>query len=191
MNLKSKSLIHGEATVTVCDISSKEAQKMMREIEYASKRSWSEYRELLDRFHSLFQKRQFVLTNKVVDRGLEMLARSISGDVVYTGAINYCAVGTGTLASAAGDTQLGTETARKLVSSTTFSGPIAYISTFFTQAEAIANIREIGHFVDGTGTANSGRLYSRIGDPDTAELPVNKTALDTLTVDYRCTFSSI
>lgn len=205
--LVKKETIHakGEYTVSTCDTSSPKAKEMVKDIESVIEwgrnlvassptkanidLAWKTYREKLAEFHKLFLVKQVVYHNKVVDRGTEMLARIVSGDTTYTGIINYCALGTGTAAGAAGDTQLGTETFRKLVSSKTYSANQAFISTFFTAVETTGTYGEVGHFVDGTGTANSGRLFSRIGDPDTTELTVTKSASETLTIDYKVTFT--
>ena len=204
-------LAEGEYTLSKCQVDSRGASRAMAEIEeivawgrdIVAKAShdpilkmknmqivWSEYRRAIQDFHRLYLTHQLVLHNKVVDRGTEMLARIISGDVTYTGIINYCALGTGTAAGAAGDTQLGTEVFRKLKSSGTYSSNQAFVSTFFTATETTGTYGEVGHFVDGTGTANSGRLFSRIGDPDTTELSVTKSSLETLTIDYKATFTA-
>lgn len=202
-----KMVVAGEYTLSTCNVESPQAKKMMREIEEivawgqrmvekaspmrkfaVMDEAWKEYRRAIAEFHRLFLVNQMVVHNKVVDRGTEMLARIISGDTTYTGIINYCALGTGSAAGAAGDTQLGTETYRKLKSSSTFAANAAFVSTFFTAIETSGTFGEVGHFVDGTGTANSGRLFSRIGDPDTTELSVTKSTSETLTIDYKATF---
>lgn len=208
---REKVLAKGEYTLTTCDVRDPAAKKMAAEIEgiidwgrtlVASashdpqkkvqnmQLAWKEYRRAIVEFHRLFLVNQIVLHNKVVDRGTEMLARIISGDVTFTGVINYCALGTGIAAGAAADIQLGTEIFRKLKSSGTFASNQAFISTFFTATEVTGTIGEVGHFVDGTGSANSGRLFSRIGDPDTTELVVVKTNTETLTIDYKATFTA-
>ena len=204
-------LASGEYTLSKCDTRDPMAKKMEQEIgeviawgkklvseaagnpERVIKNmdlAWQEYRKAVEDFHRAFLISQVVVHNKVVDRGTEILARIISGDVTYTGVINYCALGTATTAGAAGDTQLVTETYRKAKSSGTFASNQAYISTFFTATEVTGTFGEVGHFVDGTGSANSGRLFSRIGDPDTTELPVTKTNTETLTIDYKATFAA-
>lgn len=200
----------GLYTLSKCDVRDRTAQRRMREVEEvvawgrnlvknavglqeqarAAGFAWSEYRRVLEDFHRLFLVNQMVLHNKVVDRGTEMLARIISGDTTYTGIINYCALGTGTSAGVAGDTQLGTETFRKLVSSKTYASNQAFISTFFTATETTGTYGEVGHFVDGTGTVNTGRLFSKIGDPETTELTVTKSSSETLTIDYKATFTA-
>lgn len=207
--MREKLLVAGEYTLSTCNIESSQAKKAMAEIEeivawgqrMVEKASplaklkvmnevWQEYRRAIAEFHRLYLAHQLVVHNKVVDRGTEMLARIVSGDTTYTGIINYCALGTATTAGAAGDTQLTTETYRKLKSSSTFASNQAFVSTFFTATETSGTFGEVGHFIDGTATANSGRLFSRIGDPDTTELSVTKSTSETLTIDYKATFTA-
>ena len=95
--------------------------------------------------------------------------------------ITHSAVGSGTNAAANGDTQLQNETFRKAIASASSSNEVAYFTAFYTAAEAVGTINEIGVFMNGTGTANSGTLFSR------ATLSVTKSAVETLTIDYTIT----
>ncbi len=124
--------------------------------------------------------------NLVVTAGLTLLANRISDASPDSGClVNYIAVGTGSTAPASGNTTLVTENARKQVSSRTNSGAVAAISTAFSAGEVpISTIRELGLFIDGTATANSGTLLARVLD----NFPV--TALDSVFVDWRVTFLS-
>lgn len=96
---------------------------------------------------------------------------------------NYTALGSGTTAPANGDTQLQTETFRKAIASQTKSNNIAYMTAFYTAAEAVATHREAGVFINGTGTANSGTLFSRVA------INITKSGTETLTIDYSITIS--
>lgn len=101
----------------------------------------------------------------------------------------YIALGSNTTTPAIADTQLGTEVVRKLQSSTTFSGAIAYVSAFFAAGEATGTHREFGLFGDGnastaSGTVNTGILYSHVA----ANITVSAT--ETLTTTFQITFSS-
>ena len=188
----SKLSVKGIYTLKKCTVDTPKAQKMALEIEQVAKlHGWEAYRDALKDFYKLFLSWESApIHNLVVDDGLEMLARIISGDVTYTGVLNYCTLGDNNTAVSASDTTLGNEVHRKLVTSTTFSGNEAFISTFFNQAEIADTIEEIGHVVDGTGSADSGQQYSRIEAADTVELPVTKSASETLTVDYKSTFAN-
>lgn len=101
--------------------------------------------------------------NLITTRGFETLTRFLAGDTTYTGGINYGALGTnGSPSPALGSTQLGTETYRKLYASRTFDNNIAYIDFFYAATDTNGTFTEFGNFVAGTGSANSGRLFSYI-----------------------------
>lgn len=101
--------------------------------------------------------------------------------------INYTALGTGTTAPAAGDTQLQTESYRKTTASYTNSTNTAYITAFYTAAECNGTYYEAGLFSNGTASANSGVLVSRVllNSPT----GIAKSATQTLTIDYQITIS--
>ena len=97
--------------------------------------------------------------------------------------LNYTALGTGTTAPANGDTQLQTETFRKAIASETNSNNIAYATAFYTAPEVSGTFKEAGIFMNATGTANSGTLFSRVA------IDITKTTSQTLTIDYTITIS--
>lgn len=97
--------------------------------------------------------------------------------------VNYCAVGTNATAAANGDVQLGTEVARNTIASRTNSSNIAYITGFFAATEAVATLREVGFFINGTATVNSGTLLSRV------IINITKSGTETLTLDLTLTIS--
>jgi hypothetical protein len=183
--------ISGEATVSVCKVVTSYAKRREQEILEAikAKVNWQEYRRLVDDFHKMFLVRQFVAHNVICDRGKAVLARILANDFTYSGVPNYCSLGTGTSAGDHADTKLGTEVYRKLIAAKTFVGLSTYLSTFFGATECSGTYKEIGHHIDGTAAADSGQIWSHIGDPDTAELPVTKTTSSSLTIDYKSTFN--
>jgi hypothetical protein len=93
--------------------------------------------------------------------GRNVLARRLSGDTTYTGAINYGAFGSNTAAFNNNSTQLGTEVYRKLETDASYSDNIAYIDWYIASGD-VANqtFQEFGAFIDGTGTANTGQAFS-------------------------------
>jgi len=97
--------------------------------------------------------------------------------------VNYSAVGTGATAPANADTQLQTETFRKAVASASSSNNIAYLTAFYTASEAVGTINEVGLFINGTSTANTGTLFSRVA------VSITKSAIETLTIDYSITLN--
>lgn len=130
-------------------------------------------------------KQEIRKKNLVVDAGLTLLANRIADATPSSGClINYIGVGTGTNSPASGDTQLQTENARKQVTSRTNSGVIAAISTTFDAGDIPnSTLKEVGMFIDGTSSANTGTLFAR------QNINVTITALDSMFIDWRITFS--
>jgi hypothetical protein len=181
---KDKFKIKGEVTISVCDMTNPEAQVLQNKI---VKAKGQEYRNLISELHSRFLKRQFTLHNICPIVGRAVIAARLAGDFTYTGKVNYCALGTNSAGATENDIKLGTEVFRKLVSSLTFDDNVAYLSTFFTATETDGTYEEVGHFIDGTGVADSGQLFSRLEDSETGELPVTKSNTESLTIDYKVT----
>lgn len=100
--------------------------------------------------------------NLITTVGFETLTRFLAGDTTYPGGINYGALGTGAAVPALGSTQLVTEAYRKLYSSRTFSGNIAYVDFFYAATDCNGTYTEFGNFVNGAAGANTGRLFSFI-----------------------------
>lgn len=97
--------------------------------------------------------------------------------------INYVALGTGVTAPANGDTILQTEVYRNAVASETNANNIAYITGFFSATETTGTYREAGLFINGTASANSGTLLSRVA------INITKSNTETLTLDWSLTIS--
>lgn len=94
-------------------------------------------------------------------RGIQMLMERLSGSTTYTGIINYGGIGSSATAPAITDTQLTAEVARATTATATLSGNILTCKFFFADANlANGTYREFGMFVDGTASANSGRLFN-------------------------------
>lgn len=96
-------------------------------------------------------------------RGLDLLVQRLLGVVTYSTIINYGAIGTGSTAPTTADTQLAAETARTTVAlAQDFTFNQASLQFFFPDASlANGTYREFGMFVDGTASANTGRLFNR------------------------------
>lgn len=97
--------------------------------------------------------------------------------------INYVALGTGTNSPANGDTTLQTETYRNTVASETNASNIAYITGFFSATETSGTFREAALFIEGTASANTGTLLSRVA------INITKSTSETLTLDWTITIS--
>jgi hypothetical protein len=108
-------------------------------------------------------ERHHAAHNLVVTVGRNVLARLLTGDATYSGQINYGALGSSSTAVANSDTQLGTEVYRKLYASHTTDGNnVAYVDFFYAATDTNGTYNEFGNFIDGTASANTGRLFSHI-----------------------------
>lgn len=95
--------------------------------------------------------------------GKALLAQRLVGDNTYSCNVNYGAIGSGTNAPNASDTQLQTEVTRTIVAnSQVLSNSIAKIQFFFADGLlANGSYTEFGMFIDGTASANSGQIFNR------------------------------
>jgi len=101
--------------------------------------------------------------NLIATVGRNVLARLLAGDTTYSGQINYGCLGTSSTAPNNNDTQLGTEVYRKLFASHTTDGNnVAYIDFFYAASDTNGTYQEFGSFIDGTASANTGRLFSHV-----------------------------
>ena len=125
-------------------------------------------------------------TNVVCNVGFQAVGEILTGTYASTGEINYAALGTGLTAVSAGDTQLTTETYRNAMFSGTVSSNVAYLTAVYTETETSGTFEEFGNFIDGTGTANSGSIWTHVLTGGWV-----KTLTDVLVVDQKYTFSSI
>ena len=99
--------------------------------------------------------------NLVPTVGRNVLARRLAGNTTYTGEVNYGALGTAVSpVPANGSTQLGTEVYRKLKASGSYDNNIAYVDFFYAAGDTNGTYTEFATFIDGTGTANSGQMFS-------------------------------
>lgn len=94
--------------------------------------------------------------------GRNVWARRLAGDTTYTGEVDWGALGTGASPSFTNaSTQLNNEVFRLQADSQAFDDNIAYVD-WFIEAADVANgtYTEWGAFIDGTGSANTGRAWS-------------------------------
>lgn len=198
--VKDSTKVKGEHIITVCDMRSGRAktleqllenvrikrQKLFelgKNTEKALHELWLEYHWYLEQLHKRFLVRQFCIKNITTTVGRTVFARRLSGNTLYTGIVNYGALGTNAAAPAVGNTQLGTETYRKALSSGTFSNNIAYLENFYTAAEVNGTFEEYGFFIDGNAGANTGQLFNRF------TTTVIKSNTESLNVQSTVTFN--
>lgn len=120
--------------------------------------------------------------NIVVTDGRNVLARLLAGDGTYTGEITYGALGTGTTTPANTQHDLVAEVTRVPTTSATSVDNVSYLSFFFP-AGSLVNYEEFGNFIDGTGVANSGQMFTRV------LMSGSKAATETLTIDSTYTIT--
>lgn len=125
------------------------------------------------------------LSNLIVDVGLNVLCRRLAGDTTYSGEINYGALGTGSTAISASDTQLENEVYRTLASDSAVDGRIAYVDFFYDKSDVSGTFTRFGNFIDGTASADSGILFSE------KEVNWTKTLNDSLFIACKYTLTSL
>lgn len=119
--------------------------------------------------------------NLIVDDGLDLAAAALAGGDFE---INYCAVGDDNASPAAGDSALGNEEFRKVITKQEAGATGIMVTTcYIAPYEAVDQIEEIGWFVGGTATPDSGTLLARV------LYSRNKTNLESLQIERTDTFS--
>lgn len=101
--------------------------------------------------------------NLEVDSGLALIASLLKPDnVIYTGNITYCAIGTSATAPAASDIKLGAETKRNMITLSDLVGTNLVMQSYFLAADCGVNIREVGVFAhNATAAPDSGIMINR------------------------------
>jgi hypothetical protein len=92
----------------------------------------------------------------VTNAGLERATALVMAD------LNHSAVGTSTTSPLVSDTQLGTETNRIATTTETQSGRAFQNRTFYANADMPATIEEVGWFMNGSASANSGSILAHV-----------------------------
>lgn len=127
------------------------------------------------------------IDNLITTAGKAALLRRMrnSGSLSNEGIITYGAVGTGaSVVPAIGDTALGTELDRNLLSYSSISGLTLTLRVFFNTSEANGTLTEFGWFGEAaSATPGSGTLFNH------CNITKTKTASKTLTIVQEFTFS--
>lgn len=157
--------IKGIHTAAIYDMRDKRALDIEFQIEQLIKKPFVErsrevYLQLVNELKRLFQVREYQIHNLVTTRGRSVLMQRLANVTTYTGIINYGALGTSSTAVNNADTQLGTEVFRKVVASASYTDNVAFIDFFFSKADCNGTYQEFGNFIDATGAANSGQIFT-------------------------------
>lgn len=119
--------------------------------------------------------------------GFAALASAMTGGAASLDEImpNVHALGSDNTAPADGDTELGNETVRKLLSSQSSNGGKAFYTAFYDVSEANGTHAEMGLFMDAdAGTPDDGTMWDR------SLISITKTNTQSLTIDYEDTFTN-
>lgn len=125
--------------------------------------------------------------NLIPTVGLRAMARRYGGvgSLANEGQVTYGAVGNGANTPAESDTTMQNEIARKAIATSSESGAVITIETFFTSAEANALITKFALFGEAaTASANTGTMMEYAD----FSVPFTKTSNETLTVEAQITF---
>lgn len=143
-----------------------------------------EYLHLLRELNTICRTQKYVYENIVPTVGRTLIANNLTDatpDNLML--IKYAEVGTSTQAPANGDTALIASTYRNAIASRTNAANIGYATAFFGATETSGTFREAGIFCDGTATAGTGILLSRVA------INITKTTSETLTIDWTLTIT--
>jgi len=146
-------------------------------------KSGKEYISLVRKLNKMCKTEIFVYENIIPTCGRALLANNLtSSSPDNDPKINYTALGTSDTAVANSDVKLVTETYRKETASATNADNIAYITSFYTATETNGTFKESGLFSDGSVSADSGVLFSRV--LLNGGTGITKSATESLTIDY-------
>jgi hypothetical protein len=124
--------------------------------------------------------------NKITQSGLNALAALFIGELPQSNAM-YLALGTGTTASASGNTKLQVEGYRKILTSMTRELNEVRLRFFLLTGEANGEWSEMGVMLAGTEMKDSGLNLNRILPPG----GIRKASNQTLTVEVRIKFQGV
>tara|TARA_R110000787_G_scaffold1815_4_gene7729 strand:+ start:5937 stop:6383 length:447 start_codon:yes stop_codon:yes gene_type:complete len=120
------------------------------------------------------------VNNMVVTAGKGWIASRMQG--VVDGVMSHMAIGTGTVAAAAGDTTLGTELARQALTTSggVVAGAVITLATTYAAGTGTGAVTEAGIL----NASSAGTMLAR-----TVFGVINKGVLDTMTISWAVTIS--
>lgn len=134
--------------------------------------------------NSICRTEKFVYENIIPTVGRTLIANNLfNASPTNLMLCKYAEVGTGTNTPANGDTALQTSTYRNAIASRTNSSNVGYATAFYSATETTGTYREAGIFCDGTASAGTGVLLSRVA------INITKSSSETLTIDWTLTIS--
>lgn len=143
-----------------------------------------DFSELLARLHSMCKLEVLEYANLIPTVGRTLIANNLTAvSPTNLMLIKYAELGSGGTAPANGNTTLQTSVYRNAIASRTNASNLAYVTAFFNATETTGTYAEAGIFCDGTASAGTGILLSRV------LISVTKTSTQTLTIDWTLTIS--
>ena len=147
-----------------------------------------DYMSLVRELNRICKTEITVVENIVPTVGRALLANNLTNvSPTDDPRINFTSLGTGDTAVSNSDTQLITETFRKATASATNADNVAFVTAFYDATEVTGTFKEAGLHSNGTASANSGVLFSRV--LLNAPTGIVKSSTETLTIDYTLTIS--
>lgn len=179
--------LKGVYTFTKAKLQTKEQWSLHEKIQ-ALKNVGKDYMSLVRKLNDMCETEVFVVENIIPTVGRTMIADNITNtSPANTMRINYTALGTDNTAVSNSDIALNTESYRKATASGTNADNIAYITAFYDATEVDGTFKEAGLFSDGTASADSGVLFSRV--LLNGGTGIVKSNTETLTIDYTITIT--
>lgn len=154
--------IKGRVTLSNFLIASKRAEEIDHELESAHLMPKARFDALVAEMRSICEVKEHTFDNLVVLTGRELFARRLVNDTTYDGIIDFGALGTGTAAPVAGDTQLGAEVFRKQIATRVRTNASITIDFYYSKADTNGTYTEFGMFTDAIDSPNDGQLFNRV-----------------------------
>lgn len=156
----------GQQLAEIFDMSCKRAMAIEAEIQEFLRsplrfQNREHYLEMINELRRLFKVREYAVNNIIVTAGRSVEAQRLANITTYTGIINYGLLGSGSTTPSNANTQLATEVFRKVVASASATANVSFIDFFYSKADTNGTYNEFGTVIDGTGSANTGQLYTR------------------------------
>lgn len=131
-------------------------------IEKNNARIRSEHMDAISELERIAKVREYTRRNKIATAGRAAVVGRLVNITTYTGIINYGTLGTSSTAFSNAQTQLVAEVFRKVAASSSQTTKTGFIDFFYSKADTNGTYQEFGTVIDGTASANTGQLFTRM-----------------------------
>lgn len=121
-----------------------------------------EYLDAVKELERIAKVREYTRKNKIAEAGRAAVIGRLVNITTYTGIINYGTLGTSSTAFSNSQTQLVAEVFRKTAASSSQTTKTGFIDFFYSKADTNGTYQEFGTAIDGTASANTGQLFTRM-----------------------------